>query len=403
MKKYWLVFLVFCVCVLTACTKADKYSSFYYKRLCQKENQSACAKYLFLQSWEFARQDSYTTNIDKQNWNYWKERYLNKLETVEDAYVAIESTLSSLDDPYTRFLTPEELEDQAMNISAELTGIGVVMSSRSGKITIEDVLEDTPAFDCGLKIGDVILKVDDVSVSGLDIRAVAKMVRGPIDTKLKLLVLRGKKDFEKEIVRKKISIKSVSHKMLPDNIAYIRISTFMSQSTSAELVKALEATSGAKSLIIDLRGNQGGLLQNAIFISNMFLQKGDVVKILQKNNKKEVVRVKPANPQITRPIVVLINGFTASAGEILAAALQENGRAVLVGETTFGKGLIQKIVPLPLNTAMNITIAKYLTPQNHDINKNGIKPDYEVKYTQEDFKKGNDVQLNKAVELLKEK
>ena len=175
----------------------------------------------------------------------------------------------------------------------------------------------------------------------------------------------------------------------------------MSNSAAVEFVKELKKHENANSLVIDLRGNQGGLLQNAIFIANILLPEGKIVSIHQKGNITETINVEPNGFHIDKPLVVLTNGMSASAGEILAAALQENDRAFLVGEKTYGKGLIQRIMPLPMNTAMNVTIAKYLTPEGHDINKNGIKPDYEVKLTLDDFQKGKDPQLAKAIELLK--
>ena len=176
----------------------------------------------------------------------------------------------------------------------------------------------------------------------------------------------------------------------------------MSHAAAAEFLNALNETQNSKAMVIDLRGNQGGLLQNATFIANILLQDGKIVSILRKDNVSETVNVQPAGMHIDKPMVVLTNGLSASAGEILAAALQENDRAVLVGEKTYGKGLIQKIIPLPMNTAMNVTIAKYLTPDGHDINKNGIMPDYNVKLDEKSFLAGKDNQLEKAIEILKQ-
>lgn len=402
MKKF-IAFIFITMIFLTGCQKNEIANITQYKLKCLQNDQISCARYLFLQSWQEVKNESYTTNLEKQDWNYWKHRYLDKIKNIEDAYVAIDTMLLSLDDPYTRFLTPEELEDQNMNISAQLSGIGVVISSANGKITVEDVIEDSPAAKAGLKIGDIILKIDGVSISGYDIRKVATMIRGPIGTKVKIILLRNEKTITEEISRAKITIKAVEYKVLANNIAYIKISTFMSKAASAEFLNALQNTKNCRAMIIDLRGNQGGLLQNATFIANILLKDGKIVSILKKNNQTETIKVQPAGLHIDKPMVVLTNGLSASAGEILAAALQENGRALLVGEKTYGKGLIQKIVPLPMNTAMNVTIAKYLTPQGHDINKNGIKPNFEVNLSQEDIVNGRDIQLNKAIELLNKK
>ncbi len=369
---------------------------------CFSKDEAACAKYLFLKSWKEVEREAYLTNLNEQDWKYWTERYLDEINTPEDAYVAIQTMLSSLDDPYTRFLTPDELENQNLNITSQFSGIGVVITSKDGKITVEDVIENSPALKADLKVGDILLKVDGVSVSGFELDKVADKIRGERGTNVQLVIMRGNDTISKAVIRDNVKIKAVSHKMLADDIAYVKISTFMSQTTAAEFVNALQSTKEANSMIIDLRGNQGGLLQNATFIANILLRDGDIVKILQKNGNSQTLKVEPAGFHIDKPLVVLTNGMCASAGEILAAALQENDRAKLVGETTYGKGLIQRIMPLPMDTAMNVTIAKYLTPDGHDIHKNGIKPDYEVKLTVDDVLKGNDLQLNKAVELLVE-
>ena len=401
MMKKLIMLLLFSVFALSACVGSEYADLRKYRRLCTKNNEPACAKYLFIESWIDVRDVSFTTNLDHQNWYYWKDRYLDKLNTKEDAYVAIDTMLSSLDDPYTRFLTPEQLEEQNMNIASQLSGIGVVIASVDGKIKVEDIIEGSPADKSGLKIDDIIVKINGNSVAGYDIKKAANMIRGKKGTVVELLVLRKEGFLTIKIVRDTIKIKSVTYKMLDNDIAYIRLSTFMSQTAGSEFAEALTKTSGAKGLIIDLRGNHGGLLQNATYIANMLLKEGKIVSVHKKNNKTDTLKVQPAGKSTDIPIVVLTNGLCASAGEILAAALQENGRAKLVGEKTFGKGLIQRIMPLPLNTAMNVTIAKYLTPEGHDINKNGIKPDYEVKLTMADVKAGKDPQLEKAVELLK--
>jgi len=401
MKK--LLTLIFLSMLFFAgCQKKDLVDISHYRLKCANNNETACAQYLFLKSWQDVKKESFTTNLEHQEWNYWKDRYLDKIQTPDDAYVAIETMLTSLDDPYTRFLTPDELEDQNMNISSQLSGIGVVISSATGKIVVEDVIPNSPAEKNGIKIGDIIMKIDGTSTSGLDIRVVAKMIRGEIGTAVTLSVLRNDAIVEKKIVRDNIIIKAVEYKMLDDEIAYIKISTFMSQATSAEFLNALQQTKEAKAMVIDLRGNQGGLLQNATFIANILLRKGKIVSVVKKNNVRETVTVKPAGMHVDKPMVVLTNGLSASAGEILAAALQENDRAVLVGEKTYGKGLIQRIMPLPMNTAMNVTIAKYLTPDGHDINKNGIQPDYQIKLDEKAFLAGKDNQLEKAIAILNE-
>ena len=399
MRKF-ITILSFLVFVWSVYVIAQIGPTSYYKFKCMQNDIPSCSKYLFIQSWENTKKESYTTNLDKQDWSYWKNRYIKEIQNEQDAYLAISSMLASLDDPYTRFLNPEELEEQNMDINAELSGIGVVISSQDGKIKVEDVIENSPAYKNGMKINDIIIKINNTSVSGFDIRKVANMIRGKEGTKVTLVINRNNKMITKKITRDKIKIKSVTTKELSKDIGYIRISTFMSMDTSKEFLTALKNLKNPK-IVLDLRGNQGGLLQNATFISNILLKEGRIVSIISKGNNKVDIKVQPAGIHEQRPIVVLTNGLTASSSEILAATLQENDRAKLIGNKTYGKGLIQKIVPLPFNTAMNVTIAKYLTPDGNDINKIGIKPDYEIEFSEKDIKSGKDVQLEKAIEVLK--
>ena len=398
MKKF-ITILSFLIFVWSVYVIAQIGPTSYYKFKCMQKDTPSCSKYLFIQGWENTKKESFSTNLEKQNWNYWKNRYIKEIQNEHDAYLAISSMLASLDDPYTRFLNPEELEEQNMDINAELSGIGVVISSQDGKIKVEDVIENSPAYKNDMKINDIIIKINSTSVSGFDIRKVANMIRGKEGTKVTLIINRNNKIITKKITRDKIKIKSVTTKEISKEIGYIRISTFMSMDTSKEFLSALKNLKNPK-IIIDLRGNQGGLLQNATFISNILLKEGTIVSIISKWNKKEDIKVQPAGFHDKRPMVVLTNELTASSSEILAAALQENDRAKLIGDKSYGKGLIQKIIPLPFNTAMNVTIAKYLTPKGNDINKNGIKPDYEINFSEKDIKSGKDIQLEKAIDVL---
>ena len=188
-----------------------------------------------------------------------------------------------------------------------------------------------------------------------------------------------------------------------DNYAYINIKTFIAETLPEEFNDAVEYAkqNKAKGYIIDLRNNTGGLLSNAIYIANMFMEQGDIVLIVNRNGFKNAISAKHNPEAIKEPLVILINPFSASASEILCGALKDNKRAVLVGETTFGKGLVQKVYSMPNSMGMNLTVSKYLTPNGSDINKVGIEPDYKVKQTINDYKNNNDKQLKKALEVIK--
>ena len=359
------------------------------------------AQRLFLTSWDEIREEYYDKTLNKQDWEKWRLKYVNEIKTKEDAYIAIDSIIESLDDPYTRFLRPEEFEEQNIGISAKLYGIGVNISEIKGKTTIVGILDDTPAKKVGLKAGDIILKVDNEDIKGYKINDVAKLVRGPAESKVTIEILRDKKTIIYKIKRKEIKIKTVKLN-ITDNIAHITISSFLSQDTPVEVQEALDKSSSVKGIILDLRGNTGGLLPNAVIIANMFLPKGNIVSVVDRDGKSTDIEAEVNYNYIKKPLVVLINQGSASASEILSGALKDYNRAVLVGEKSFGKGLVQKIETIQEENGLNITIAKYLTPSGKDINKKGIEPDYKVEYTKADFLAKKDPQLEKAKQIIKD-
>lgn len=367
---------------------------------CSADKQEGCARYLFLESWDTLKDEFYDKKMNKKKWNYWKDRYLNNIQTKQDAYVAIESMIESLDDPYTRFLKPEDFEDQNISIDAKICGIGVNITSIKGETVVVDVIEGTPAEEAKLEAGDIITKVNNIPIQGYKLRKVADIVRGEENTSVKLTILRDKKNISKTIMRKSFNIKSVNFEIMDNDVAYIKISSFISQDTAKEVADAIYKTQKAKGIILDLRGNHGGLLQNAVIIAAMFLDKGDIVSIVGKNKLKQTIPVEFVGLYTDKPLVVLINGASASASEILSGALKDHKRAHLVGNTTFGKGLVQKVVPLSQSSGVNVTVAKYLTPDGHDINEIGIEPDYKIKMTKEDFLSKEDPQLDKAKDVL---
>lgn len=365
-------------------------------------NKQVSPQKLYDESWSTVKKSYLDETFNSQDWSRWKKRYNGKLKTDEDARVAIESMLASLDDNYTRFLSKKEYEEQSNSIDAHITGIGVNIMSRGGTPIVHSVLSDTPAEKAGLKANDIILYVDGKSASGLDISKVADMVRGPENTVVTLKIKRGKKIIIKRIIRKKIEIKSVETTVRKNNIGYIKIKSFIGSNTATDVISGIKDIYNTKGIILDLRGNTGGLLTNAVIVANLFINNGKIVSIVSKNGRKNDINAQLNTPIVNKPLVVLVDGASASASEILSGALKDNKKAVLVGTKTFGKGLVQQIVPLPNQTGLNITIAKYLTPNGSDINKKGIEPDYVVDITFSDFEQNKDPQLKKAEDLINE-
>ncbi len=342
---------------------------------------------------------------NQQDWAKWRHKYDNKIHTNEDAYVAINTMVASLNDPYTKFLDPKEFADETSSIKGSLKGIGIQIAVKDGKLTVIAPIEDTPAEKAGLQADDEILEIDGVSTKGITVDKAADKIRGKEGTQVTLLVKRKDNPPKKYVItRAEIEIKSISQKLptdmkLPADICYIRLSSFISRNAATEFGTILNNNRDKKGFIIDLRSNPGGLLTNAIYISDMFLDGGTIVSTVDRDGYKETQRAS-AGVYTKKPIVVLINKGSASASEIFSGAMKDNHRAVIIGEQSFGKGLVQEINKLPYEAGINITIQKYLTPNGTDINKKGITPDIEVKLTEEDVKNKNDLQLKKAVEVL---
>ena len=368
---------------------------------------SATPAELYDNVWMLINKKYYDPTDNCQDWDKWRYKYDHKLKTKEDAYVAIETMLASLNDPYTRFLDPKEFSEENQSIKGSLKGIGTQIGLRDGQLVIIAPLEDSPAERAGLLADDAILEINGESTKGISIDKAADKIRGEKGTTVTLLIQRkGVPNKTYSIVRDEIEVKSVSTKPpieteIPKDIQYIRLSSFISKNAAGEIETILNNSSDAKGYIIDLRSNPGGLLTNAIYISDMLLKGGVIVSTVDRDSYKTTTRAR-AHQVTNKPVIVLINKGSASASEILSGALKDNSRATIVGEQSFGKGLVQEINRLPDEAGVNITIQRYLTPSGSDIHKKGITPDVVVELKKENVDAKNDVQLKKAIELLKE-
>lgn len=405
MKKKQLLIFVLSVLILVIFNKVfmsvfTKTNAFYTRQALINNEEIAPQK-LFDKTWKVISREYYEPSLNNQNWYRWKDHYRNKIKTDEDARVAIDTMIASLNEPYTRFMPKKDFEDLTTSITSKIYGIGVNIYSNAGKIEVFNVMPATPADFAQLKQGDIITAVNGKDISGMNVSDVAAIVRGPENSVVELTILRNNKKLTKKIKRKEIKIKSIKSSVLDNHIGYIQILSFMSGTTPNEFLEALENTKNTDSLILDLRGNTGGLLDNAVFIADMFINNGTIVDIIYRNGYKKSIKAQDEHLGMQKPVVVLVNGASASASEILSGALKDTHKATLIGRKTFGKGLVQKVVPLPNQTGVNVTIARYLTPNGTDINKLGIKPDIEVG-NEFDFFVGNqkDEQLEKAKEVL---
>lgn len=360
-------------------------------------------KDLFLECYHTIKHDFYHYDLNKQNFSKWKKRYVNEIKSTDDAIVAINTMLASLDDSYSRFMSEEEFLNQNNAINSKLYGIGINIATLAGKTYVINVLEGAPAYTAGIKRGDIILKVNKTDIKGQSISETAQLIKGDLNNSLELELLRGNEKFQKTVKREEIKIKTIDYKTTDDNIGYIRISSFIGANTAAEFIITLNRLKDTNGLILDLRGNSGGLFQNAILISNLFMNKGTIVSVIARQNKKNIYSAKNEGCIYTKPLVVLIDEDTASASEIVSSALHDNNRATLIGTRTYGKGLVQKVYSMPNKTGLNLTIARYITPKGADINKKGIEPDYKVSLLKNDLINNTDSQFEYAHKFLVKK
>ena len=368
---------------------------------------------LVLQSWRIVNQSYLDETFNHQNWWKLREKLIKKpLRDREETYTAIEEMLASLDDPFTRLLRPEQYRSLQVNTSGELSGVGLQININPETKLIEVIspLAGSPAEAAGIEPTDIILEIDGVDTKTLTLDEAAAKMRGKIGTKVSIRVQSGRDETAQtrsiEILRDRISLNPV-YTALDTNtdkkIGYVRLNQFSANAAKeiAHGVSKLEQQ-GAEAYILDLRNNPGGLLQAGVEIARMWLDNGTIVYTV---NRQGALGSFDSNSEILTedPLIVLVNQGTASASEILAGALQDNERALLVGEKTFGKGLIQSLFELPDGAGLAVTVAKYETPNHTDINKLGIMPDDVVSQqpiTYAQIASEADLQYQEALKLL---
>jgi len=311
-----------------------------------------------------------------------EREYVDEVNTKELIQKAIQGMVHSLD-PHSSLLPPDAFQDLQIDTKGKFTGIGIHITMQDGFVTVISPIEDTPAYDAGIKARDKIIKVDGKPTR--DLREAVKMMRGPKGTKVVVTVLRAgvKKPLEFELIRAVIPIVTVKSINIEPGYGFVRVSQF-SSNTTRDLEKALtkleSETTPMKGLIVDLRNNGGGLLDQAIKVSDLFLDNGEILSIKGRENKNtKVFNAGPSRVQRKYPIVVLINGGSASASEIVAGALQDQKRAVILGTTSFGKGSVQTVETLRDGSGLKLTIARYYTPSGRSIQAKGIEPDIILK------------------------
>ena len=335
-----------------------------------------------------------------------KKQYVDEINQSESMDSAINGLLQSLD-PYSAYMSPETLNDMQTETSGEFGGLGIEVGMESGVVKVISPIDDTPASRAGIKAGDYIVKIEDNQVQGKTLSEAVDLMRGPVGSSIELTVRRRgkKKAITFNIIREVIEIQSVKTDLLEKNIGYIRLTSFNENSSKQikDKIKDLEKNKNVKAYILDLRNNPGGLLSQAIRISDFFLDNGEIVSTKGRQvseNRKWFA--KKGDLTNGKTLIVLINYGSASASEIVAGALKDQKRAIILGENSYGKGSVQSIIPLKNGGAVKLTVAKYYLPSGKSISEVGVSPDIEVNEEGEDFKlkSKSDNQLRYAIKLL---
>lgn len=348
---------------------------------------------------------------------------INKIENLIDQYYlfdidknkqqegAVEGYVKALGDPYSEFLTKEEMDSLNQQTEGEYAGVGIVVTpSETGAITVVSAIKGSPAFEKGIKKDDIILKINGKDYNASQMNDAVKVMKGKPNTDVKLTIARMEnktsKIFDVNITRRMISLTTVNSQKIGD-IGYINITQF-DRKTDKEFIEQYEnlKKQNVKSIVLDLRNNPGGLLDSTVKIADYLLPQGVIVKTVDKNKKEDVQKSDSSEQNL--PMVVLVNGSSASASEILTGALKDYKKATTVGEKTFGKGIVQTIIPMERGEGLKLTISEYFSPNGNKIHKQGVKPDVEIKLDEKakgigvEFMK-EDNQLQKALEILNKK
>ena len=335
-----------------------------------------------------------------------KKDYVDDINQVEIMDAAINGVLQSLD-PYSSYMNPDMFDSMEIETKGKFGGLGIEVGMEAGVVKVISPIDDTPASRAGIKAGDYIIQIDDTQVQGKTLMEAVNLMRGPVGTPIEITIRRKgkKKAIVLNIVREIIQIKSVTAKVIDKNIGYFRLTSF-NQNSGQQLkskINEVKTKNEINAFILDLRNNPGGLLSQAVEICDFFLNNGEIVSTRGRKSRENRKFFAKKGDQIDgKPLIVLINYGSASASEIVAGALKDHKRAILIGENSYGKGSVQSIVPLRNKGAIRLTISKYYLPSGKSISEIGVTPDFEIEEENEDFAINtiNDNQLNFAVKLF---
>ncbi len=331
---------------------------------------------LYINVWRTAKNEYADKTMNGQNWQRWHYRYIRHIKTFEDANVAIDTMLVSLNDKYTKFLPAFAYTKQKEILDSKITGTGIIFDKTGDKAVINHVLDNTSAQKNNIMPGDVIIGINGKEVSKLTEEEIAQPLESAQGQEVEITIQRDNKIITKKLEVTSLKIKTMEYEITKSNIGIITLANIMGESAINDFIKIINATNNTDLLIIDLRNNYGGILSNALEMANYMLDNEEIVSLNLKG-KSNNIHIMAANENKFRkkPIIIIVNKNTASAAEILAGSLKDNIQAIIVGENTFGKNSLQQVIPLNNKSALIITSGKYILPSGQDINNVGITPD----------------------------
>ena len=373
-----LFFIIALICVFDVFFKPlEKVNFVFINKILNstRQAQNVAPQRLFINAWRIAKIEYVDSTMNNQDWYRWRVKYVKHIKTMEDADVAINSMLLSLNDPYAKFLKSKSFSSQKMILDSKITGVGVMFNKTGDEVIVNHILKNSSAQNQNILPGDKIVSINNIDVKNMSSEDIHSYMEGHKKKSIDMVIQRGEKLIYKKLEQKEIYLDTMSYKTTKDNISIIRLSNIMGEKALSDFKKIILQTNNSKGLIIDLRNNYGGILANAVLMSDLMISdEKKIVSIVSRGVSKFDIFADEENIFIKKPIVILVNKKTASAAEILAGVLKDSADAVLIGENTYGKNSIQQIIPMTNNSGMIITSAKYILPNGEDIHDIGIEP-----------------------------
>lgn len=360
-----------------------------------KQKQEIAPQRLYINCWRSAKNIFIDGSMNNQNWYKWRNKYLKYIKTEEDANIAINTMLNSLNDPYTKFLKKQIFMEQKTIMESQITSIGIVFEKQDNNMIIGDILKNSSAQENNLLIGDRITKINNIKTQNLSTEDVIEIIETSNKKKIKIEIIRNNKIIKKYLSKKIIPIETMQYFITNNNIGIIKMVNVMGEKALIDFIDIMHKTNETNGIIIDLRNNYGGILSNAILIADYMSDNKKLISIISKGQLKYEIYGDKKSIFKEKPIVVLVNGGTASSAEILAGILRDNLGAIIIGEKTFGKNTIQQVIPMTNNSGLFITSDKYILPKGEDINKIGLELDINIT-----SKNGKDIPLLLAVKII---